>query len=116
MTVAWRFIAGSGTTMGPASRRDTLNTAARSIPQVSFFKADTISIERSKAARVVAYRSVTFALRKQLERYYGFISRIQSNTLLSGNAGRPEIKKRTMQRHSKKRCMHSLQKTCAGNS
>jgi hypothetical protein len=41
MTVARRFIAGSGTIWGcvPEGRP---NTAARSIPKISFFKADTV--------------------------------------------------------------------------
>ena len=41
MRVARRFIAGFGTTWGrvPEGRPDT---AARSIPKISFFKADTV--------------------------------------------------------------------------
>jgi multiple sugar transport system permease protein len=45
MTVARRFIAGVRDYMGPASRRERPNTAARSVPKISFFKADTAALD-----------------------------------------------------------------------
>jgi hypothetical protein len=56
MTVARRFIAGSGTTWTcvPEGRP---NTAARSIPKISFFKADTLSEENVSAMGQAQFRS-----------------------------------------------------------
>ena len=46
MTVARRFIAGSGTKWAcvPEGRP---NTAARSIPKISFFKVDTVFLQKT---------------------------------------------------------------------